>query len=425
MTMTSRLPYLIHLAYRQLLFRKKQAWLIISGIGVGVMVLITALSLMDGILESVKQKIVENSPHIAVTGERLRPPVPDTLYTGDGVREHLEFIKHTERQEIEVIKNFPMVQDALRREPQVTTIAPVVFTSTIGLFGTLSLPVPLMGILPAESEQIQHFRENMTGGSFDELNRTPEGVILGTSLAHDMTARVGDRFQVVGASGDRWTVRVVGIFSTGINDVDNNAYGNLPLVQAVAGLAPDEVTQLSLRVSDLTQDVAIAGRIGAAINYKATTWEESAAGVIALFKMISAIIYCLVFFVIVVAGFGVANILITNVLEKYRDIAIMKSIGFRKGEISTMYMLQGIMVACIGACIGCLLGLVMIQVLGSIPVTPSQTGTVRSDRLSMGLSGMYFLTASALSLIVCVAASVGPSRKAARIRPVEILRGER
>jgi lipoprotein-releasing system permease protein len=121
----------------------------------------------------------------------------------------------------------------------------------------------------------------------------------------------------------------------------------------------------------------------------------------------------------------VANILITNVLEKYRDIAIMKSIGFRKGEISTMYMLQGIMVACIGACIGCLLGMVMIQVLGSIPVTPSQTGTVRSDRLSMGLSGMYFLAASALSLIVCVAASVGPSRKAARVRPVEILRGER
>jgi lipoprotein-releasing system permease protein len=425
MIMTSRLLYLVRLASRQLLFRKRQAWLIISGIGVGVMVLITALSLMDGILGSVKQKIVDNSPHIAVTGERLRPPVPDTLYAAVGAREYLEFVKNTERQEIEVIKNYPMVQEVLRREPLVTTIAPVVFTSTIGLFGTLSLPVPLLGIIPSESDRIQHFRENTTAGNFDELTRTPEGVVLGTSLAHDMTARVGDRFQVVGTSGDRWTVRVVGIFSTGINDVDNSAYGNLPLVQAVAGLAPDEVTQFSLRVGDLGQDRAVAGRIGAMINYKATTWEENAAGVIALFTMMSAIVYCLVFFVIVVAGFGVANILITNVLERYRDIAIMKSIGFRRGEISAMYMLQGIMVACIGAGIGCLLGMVMIQVLGAIPITPSQTGTIRSDRLSMGFSGMYFLTASALALIVCIAASVGPSRRAARVLPVEILRGER
>jgi lipoprotein-releasing system permease protein len=301
----------------------------------------------------------------------------------------------------------------------------VVFTSTIGVFGTLSLPVPLMGIIPAESDRIQHFRENLIDGSFDELTRTPAGVLLGISLARDLTAKPGDRFQIIGSSGGRWVVLVVGVFSTGINDVDNNAYGNLPLVQAVAGLARDEVTQFSLRVGDLSQNAAIAGRIAAGINYTSTTWEENAAGVISLFKMISAIIYCLVFFVIVVAGFGVANILITNVLEKYRDIAIMKSIGFNGGEITAMYMLQGIMVACIGAGIGCMLGLIMVQVLGAIPITPSQTGTIRSDRLPMGLNGMYFLTASALSLIVCVAASVGPSRKAARVRPVDILRGER
>ena len=130
-------------------------------------------------------------------------------------------------------------------------------------------------------------------------------------------------------------------------------------------------------------------------------------------------------FVIVVAGFGVANILITNVLEKYRDIAIMKSLGFRRDEITVIYLLQGAAVALIGAAIGCLLGFVMIQVFRSIPITPSQTGMIRSDRLQMGMSPWYFAMASGFALVVCVFASIGPSRKAARVNPVEILRGER
>jgi lipoprotein-releasing system permease protein len=421
-----RIPrHIVMIAFRQVFQHRRQATLIISGIAVGVMVLVTAMSLMNGILASFAEKIVNNSPHIVLSGEKMHPPVPDTLLAAGGNGDHVLFIKNTERQDEDVIKNYTMIIDAVRKERRIAAVSPVVYVNTIAAFGTLTLPAPLIGVVAAEADKIQHFSDNMLSGRFAELERTPDGIMLGSSLARDLTVQMGDQIQCVGTAGDRFTVRVLGVFSTGMNDVDNSAYANLPLAQTIGGFARDEITQLQLRVSNLDENSAVAARIAVATNHKATTWEQNAAGILGLLKMISSIVYVLVFFVIVVAGFGVANILITNVLEKYRDIAIMKSLGFRKNEITLMYLLQGAAVALIGAAIGCLLGFVMIQIFRSIPVTPSQTGMIRSDRLQMGLSPWYFVLASGFSLIVCVAASIGPSRKAARVNPVEILRGER
>ena len=422
----ARIPrHIVTIAFRQLFQRKRQAALIISGIGVAVMVLVTAMSLMNGILASFAEKIVNNSPHIVLSGEKVHQPVGDTLLPPGGSGDHVFFIKNTERQDEDVIKNYSMIMDAVRREPHIATVSPVVYVNTIVAFGTLSLPAPVIGVVAAEADKIQHFSENMLSGRFAELERTPDGVMLGSSLARDLSAQMGDQIQCVGTVGDRFTFRVLGVFSTGMNDADNSAYSNIPRAQTLGGFSRDEITQMDLRVTDLEENTLVAARIAEVTNHKATTWEENSAGILSLLKMISSIVYVLVFFVIVVAGFGVANILITNVLEKYRDIAIMKSLGFRRDEITVIYLLQGAAVALIGAAIGCLLGFVMIQVFRSIPVTPSQTGMIRSDRLQMGMSPWYFAMASGFALVVCVFASIGPSRKAARVNPVEILRGER
>jgi lipoprotein-releasing system permease protein len=417
--------HIFMIAYRQLRNRRRQAALTISGIAVGVMVLVTAVSLMDGLLQSFIEKIVNNAPHLTVSGERVKQPVPDMLLDAPQGGSRVDLIKNTERQDEEVIKNYAMVETQVRSEPLVTAVSPMVLVNTIGSFGTLSVTMPVLGVLPEEADKIQHFRENMVTGKFEELGKTPDGVIVGSSLAKNLTVRTGDRLDLIGTRGDRFAVRVVGTFSTGINDIDNNAYVNLPLAQMVGGFPADEVTQLALRLSDIAPDAAVARSIAGRTNYRVKTWEENSSSIIGLFRMISGIVYFLVFFVILVAGFGVANILITNVLEKYRDIAIMKSMGFRRGEITAMYMLQGTLVAAIGAFIGCLLGAVMIQVLSSIPITPSQQGLIRSDRLLMKKDPAYYALASAFSFVVCLIASLGPSRRAAGVNPVDILRGER
>lgn len=416
--------HLFMIAFRQLADRKRQTVLTLSGISVGVMVLITAVSLMDGLLQSFIQKIVEIAPHVIVSGERVIPAVPDQLVESKPST-HVFFIKNVSRQDQEVIKNYPRVESLIESDSLVQLVSPSVSTDVIGMFGTVSEPIQLFGIFPSREDGIEKFSRSMVSGNFDELSRTPDGIMLGSTVAKDFTARVGDRMQIVAPSGVIYSVRVVGIFMTGINDIDDNCYVNMRLGQNIGGFSPDEASNLYIRVNDLPRDGIVARTIEKETNYKAITWEEKAASVVALFKMISGIVYFLVFFVIMVAGFGVANVLITNVLEKARDIAVLKSLGFRKREITWIYLIQGMMVAVVGAAIGCVLGFILIEVMSSIPMSSSSASIVRSDHLMMGKNPMYFVAASLFAIGVSLVAAVGPSRSAAKVNPVEILRGER
>ncbi len=416
--------HLAMIALRQLFNRKRQTFLTLLGISVGVMVLITAVSLMDGLLQSFIQKIVEIAPHVIVSGEKVKPTVPDQLVESHHGT-HVDFIKNVTRDDKEVIKNYPRVKSLIEADSLVEMVSPSVSTDVIGMFGTVSEPVQLFGIIPNVQDRIEKFSTSMVAGKFDELAKTPDGIMIGNTIAKDFTARVGDRMQIVSPTGRIYSVRVVGIFMTGINDIDDNCYVNIRLGQNIGGFSPDEASNLYIRVNDLPKDGLVAKSIERQTNYKAVTWEEQAASVVALFKMISGIVYFLVFFVIMVAGFGVANVLITNVLEKARDIAILKSIGFRKGEIMWIYLMQGLIVALIGAAIGCVLGYILIEIMSSIPMATSSASTIRTDRLMMGKSPIYFIGASVFAVVVSLLAAVGPSRNAAKVNPVEILRGER
>ncbi len=423
--MTVKINYhLFMIAFRQLANRKRQTFLTLLGISVGVMVLITAVSLMDGILQSFIQKIVDIAPHVIVSGERVRPPVPDQLVSSHNGT-HVVFIKNISRQDQQVIKNYPRVANLIESDSLVQLVSPLVSMDVIGLFGTNSEPIQLFGIFPSRENGIEKFSRSMVSGNFDELARTPDGILLGTSVAKNFGARVGDWMQFVAPSGTLYSVRVIGIFETGINDIDDNCYVNMRLGQSIGGFSPDEASNLYLRVNDLPKDGLVAHTIEQETNYKAITWEQKAASVVALFKMISGIVYFLVFFVIMVAGFGVANVLITNVLEKARDIAILKSLGFKRSEITFIYMTQGLMVAVIGAAIGCILGFVLIEIMASIPTAPSSQSFVSSNHLMMGRNPMYFVMASVFAIVVSLVAAIGPSRNAAKVNPVEILRGER
>lgn len=416
--------HLLFIAFRQLVNRKRQAVLTIAGIGIAVMVLITAISLMDGLLQSFIQKIVDIAPHIIVNGEKINPVIPDELVKGDSTTS-INFIKNVAREDEEVIKNYSKIVGAIEEDSLIETISPVVSINSIGVFGTITQPIQLFGVIPGKQDKISKLSNNMLKGNFSELEKTPDGILIGSSIANDFTIETGDRMQIISTNDKIYTVRVVGIFSTGINDIDGNVYANMKLVQNIGNYSPDQVTDLYLRVTNLKKDAVVARSIEKETNYKAITWEEKAASVISLFKMISMIVYFLVFFVILVAGFGVANVLITSVLEKTKDIAVMKSMGFKRGEVTWIYFIQGMIVAVIGAAIGCILGFIMIQILASIPVTASKTSTISSDHLLMGKSIWYFVFASAFALVVSIIASISPSRKAANINPIEILRGER
>ena len=415
---------LITIAYRQLSNKKRQTILTVSGIGVGVMVLITAISLMDGILQGFVSKIVDSTPHIVLSSDRIHPLTPDLLFDSTA-GDFINLSKHVEREDEDIITNYSGVAANILTDKRVSIVSPVVIVNEVGIFGTFTTPLNIRGIIPSIENNIEKFSLHMTEGVYEDLERLSDGFLIGASVAKDFPVHAGDHVQLSSTSGQLITVKVSGIFSTGLNEVDNNCYVNLRMGQILGGLKPGQVSKLYIRVNDLKSNTAIARGIELKTNYSSATWEESAKSFMSLFKMITSIVYFLTFFVILVSGFSVANVLITNVLEKTRDIAIMKSIGFRRNEILIIYIVQGLVVAVIGAVAGSILGFAMIEILSSVPVEGSNTGIVRSDHLEMGRSIWYFISASGFAILISLLASVGPSRQAAKVNPVELLRGER
>jgi lipoprotein-releasing system permease protein len=130
-----------------------------------------------------------------------------------------------------------------------------------------------------------------------------------------------------------------------------------------------------------------------------------------------------VLFVFVVSGFGIANVLITIVLQKQHDIAIMKSIGVSRGSIVGIFLLEGIILGCIGAAIGGLAGYVMTNVISSLPISYGESAVVRNDHIVTVQRVYFYVLTTTFSVLMSAVSSVGPARRAARMNPVDILRG--
>ena len=159
---------------------------------------------------------------------------------------------------------------------------------------------------------------------------------------------------------------------------------------------------------------------------KTETWQQTNAGAISIFTFLRILFYVVVGFVMVICGFGVANILITSVMEKRRDIAVMKSLGFSAGEITRMYLLQGLAIAVAGSLVGSLVGAAAIALVGRIPLgSTGGASPVESSNFQMGWSPWYFVVAIVGTIVVSLLAAVAPARSAAKVVPVDILRGER
>jgi lipoprotein-releasing system permease protein len=265
----------------------------------------------------------------------------------------------------------------------------------------------------------------MVSGSVPRLQAARNGMLIGEKAAADIGVDYGDRLKLVSLTGEIFIVQIVGVYRMGVEASDRSAYVNLRLAQALERALPGEASGIGFQLRDVTKAPAVAATIERTTGRKAQTWDEMNAGIISIFRFLQTLFLVVVGFVIVICGFGVANILITSVLEKQRDIAIMKSFGFSAHAITWMYLFQGLAIAVVGSLIGSLVGAVAIKLMGMVPsggtggVAPIDTKT-----LQMSWNPWYFALAIGSTILVSVIAAVAPARSAAKVIPADILRGE-
>lgn len=409
------------IAIRYFLSHKRQSLVCIAGVTISVTMFLSMTSMMDGLTDKFITETVESSGHITIKDEprETRTLILEKVYTDPNALLVTEKVKP--RETVKKIQNAAGLLATLDRLPGVVAVAPVVNGSAIATYGTKTINVQIFGVEPERQVKVTTIAEDLIAGDFSRLRSVADGVILGRGLADVLGTQLDDTVVLSSAQGGRTTSRVVGIFQTGVTPVDySRAYMLLNSAQTLLD-KKNVINEIVIRTDDYRQAEPLAAQIEGMAGYRTEPWQEASANFLKIFKIQTIITYIITAALLTVAAFGVLNILIMAVLERVNDIAILKSFGLSRGDISVIYLVQGLVIGLIGATTGVIAGKLMIEGLRRVPVP--MEGLVKTEGLLMTEHAHQYYLAFFSSIVIVMMAAVYPARRAAKYDPVEVIRG--
>jgi len=410
-------PLLLSIAVKHLLARKRQSIVSLSGIVLGVAFFLAISSMMQGSEQDFIKRLVDNSPHITVKDEYRNPrlqPVQQ-FYTHGAI----EVRRVKPETETRGIRDYQQILDYVRKIPGVLA-SPSLQGQALVSFAGKDVAITLNGIIPTEVKSVSTIETYMKQGSIDNLIANPDGIVLGSELVKTMSLQMGENLTVAAPTGQIHTFKIVGIFHTGRADYDQNqSFVTLKRVQSLLNRA-NRVNTIVVKLADPYRSQVVAAQIEARSGYKSVSWQEASADITSALLIRNVIMYSVVSAVLIVAAFGIYNIISTVVLEKQRDIAILKSMGFHARDIERIFLTQGLVLGFAGCAVGLPLGMIIMVSLMSLEFRIPGNDPIH---LPLDWSWYQFAIAGGFAITAATFAALLPARKASRLHPVDILRG--
>ena len=405
---------ILGIATRHLAKRKRQTAVAILGVAIGVGFFLAVSAMMIGSQKDFTQRLINAAPHIIISDEirSPRPQVAIRALSGSAVQVH----GYKTRNEVRGIKDWQEIVRAAGAIPG-AIVAPSLSGAVTLRVGGREEPLGVVGVDPAVEQKIANVQENMSAGSLHDLETTSGGVIISEDLAEELGVRMGDTVGATSRAGTR-SLKIVGLFARGRGQFGNNGYVLLREAQSITA-QPFIINRIGVSVADPYQADKVAKQLENRFGYKAQSWQERSADFMTLMLTRNVIMYSVVSAMLLVASFGIYTAVSSSVIDKRRDIAILRSVGFSQGDLQRIFIAEGAILAVLGVLAGWALGLGLMQVLGSIrfPILG------RVEHLPLDRSARQFLLASVASLTAATIAAWLPARKAAHVDPVDILRG--
>lgn len=414
------LPLPLDIALGHLRRRRRQTLVSILGVALGVGFFIAVNALMRGFQQYFVAQIIDVAPHLVMKDEFRRPslqPVhlayPEAAVAISGVKP---------RAEPRGIRNARAKIAAIEALPGVA-VAPTLTGQAILRYGTRDVTATILGIEPERERRVTNIEKDLIRGRLADLRSTANALILGAGVADRLGAAVGDTVSVISPAGVTQLMKIVGLVETGITSIDTSqGYALLKTAQVLQDRV-NIVNQIRLRVDDVTRAEPLARQLEARFRYRTESWEETNGNVLSLFVIQNAIMYSVVGAILLVAAFGIYNIISTVVYEKTRDIAILKSLGLAERDIQAIFVIEGLIVGLLGAMVGALVGLGLIELLAQIRFQ-SGGGVIRGrEGFILARETWPYIAGGAFALAASALAALIPARRAAGLNPVDIVRG--
>ncbi|HEY0879069.1 MAG TPA: FtsX-like permease family protein [Zeimonas sp.] len=406
-------PFEWIVALRFLREGRMQSAFIIIGVAIGVGVIVFMSALLSGLQSNFIRRVLTAQPHIQLLPPKeIARPQRDA---GDNGEVQQAPIVQPPLQRLKSIDQWQAIAAQIRAMPEVDVVSPEASGSALAVRGTASRAISAIGIEPERYFRIVAIPEKIVRGT-TRLGATD--LLIGTELASDLGVGVGDKLRVSSALGASNTLTVSGIFDLGNKGANQRTtFLALHTAQSLLGL-PGGVTGLNVTVHDVYAAERIAQRITAATGVQADSWIRTNAQFFTAINAQQTSNTVIRVFVALSVAFGIASVLVVSVVQRSREIGILRAMGISRGQILRLFLLQGSLLGLSGSLAG--------SALGALALVLWQRFARNADGtplFPLAFEPWLFVAALLLATLTGLAAAVAPALRASRLDPVVAIRG--
>ena len=414
---------ILNIAKTHLLTKIRQTSVASLGVTFGIGAYITLVSFMTGLNKMLDDLILNQTPHIHIYNE-IEPSKNQPIALYDEFSNAFNVV-HSIKPKLtqKKIHNALPIINYLNEDDKVRGAIPQIKATIFYISGSIEIGGNLTGIYPLEEAKYFNMSDYIVKGSARDLNNSDNGILLGIGIAEKMSLDVGDRIKISTISGDVFPLKIIGLYQSGIAEIDAiQSFANLKTVQRILGEAENYITDINVKLHNIDDALPLSKKIEKQFDLKAIDLNTANAQFETGTTIRNLITYAVSIALLIVAGFGIYNILNMLIYEKMNDIAILKATGFSGRDVQMIFMSQAMIIGLVGGIFGLIIGYGLSHLIATLPFETEALPTIKT--YPVNFSPWFYVIGIVFAMISTFFAGYLPSKKAKKIDPVEIIRGQ-